>query len=112
MKALAIVLTFTVLVLAACTPQQERQSQATVQRDTSRTGVAIANGSLEVKVSAAIAAEAGVNAVHVTPKARNGVVTLTGSVPTGRIRATVLETVRRVPGVTKVINRLVVRGSM
>jgi osmotically-inducible protein OsmY len=102
----------TALALVACSPQQQQQSQATVQRDTARAGVELNNGALEVKVSAAIASEAGANAFHITPKARDGVVTLTGRVPTAQIRATVLDTARRVPGVTRVIDRISVHGSI
>lgn len=93
----------------ACTPQQQSQTQTTVQNDTARARVNLSNGALEVKVSAAIASEAGTNAFHITPVARGGDVTLTGHVPNETIRRTVLDTVRAVPGVKSVIDRITVR---
>jgi osmotically-inducible protein OsmY len=101
-----------VLALVACSPQQQQQSQATAQHDATTAGIALNNGALEVKVSAAIAAEAGINAFHITPKARDGVVTLTGRVPSMRIRTTVIDTVSRVPGVAHVIDQITVHGSI
>lgn len=95
--------------LCACTPQQQTQTQNSVQHGTARARVDLTNGALEVKVSAAIASEAGLNAFHITPKAREGVVTLTGSVPNATIHRTVMQTVRTVPGVKSVVDRLTVR---
>jgi osmotically-inducible protein OsmY len=98
-----------VVLAAACTPQQQTQTQSTVQRDTSRARVGVANGALEVKVSAAIASEAGVNAFHISPMARDGIVTLTGKVPNETIHHTVIETVRAVPGVKGIVDQITVR---
>lgn len=95
--------------VAACTPQQQTQTQSTVQHSTARARIGLSNGALEVKVGAAIAAEAGTNVFHVTPLARNGVVTLTGSVPSETIHQTVIDTVRTVPGVKRVVDRIAVR---
>jgi osmotically-inducible protein OsmY len=93
-------------LVASCTPQQQTQTQSTVQHDTARARVDLSNGALEVKVGAAIASEAGMNAFHITPVARGGVVTLTGSVPNATIHRTVVDTVRAVPGVRRVIDRI------
>lgn len=96
-------------LLGACTPQQQSQTQSTVQHDTARARVDLSNGALEVKVSAAIASEAGANAFHITPVARGGIVTLTGSVPSAAIHRTVIATVRAVPGVKALVDRITVR---
>jgi osmotically-inducible protein OsmY len=109
MKRYLVVALACALMLCACTPQQQTQTQNSVQKGTSQARVDITNGALEVKVSAAIASEAGVNAFHIAPHARGGVVTLTGTVPNHRILTTVLDTVRGVPGVKSVIDRIVVK---
>ena len=93
------------LIIAGCSPQQQRQAQNTA----AQTGTQVRNGALEARVSAAIAAEAGENAFHITPVARGGVVTLTGTVPTRDIAQTVLATTRQVPGVTKVVDRVTIK---
>jgi|GEM_PF-3032898 hyperosmotically inducible periplasmic protein len=109
------------LFLAACSPQQQRQAQHSLQQGVAtaqqqigpqlhEAGAKVRNGALEAKVSAAIAAEAGTNAFHITPIARDGVVTLTGTVPSQSIAQTVLHTVRDVPGVTRVIDRIHVKA--
>lgn len=96
-------------LLAACSPQQQSQTQSTVEHDTARARVDVSNGALDVKVSAAIAAEAGANAFHIAPAARDGVVTLTGEVPNATIHSTVIATVRAVPGVKRVVDHITVR---
>lgn len=96
-------------LLAACSPQQQTQTQNTVQHDAARARVDVSNGALEVKVSAAIAAEAGANAFHIAPSARDGVVTLTGNVPSATIHRTVVDTVRAVPGVKRVVDHISVK---
>jgi osmotically-inducible protein OsmY len=97
------------VVVAACTPQQERTTQSTAQRDVHAAGVQLSDHALEVKVGAAIAAEAGTNIFHITPYARDGIVTLSGTVPSRAIHQTVLRTARDVPGVKGVIDRISVR---
>jgi osmotically-inducible protein OsmY len=98
-----------VTVAAACTPQQQRTTQTTASRDVHTAGVQLSNGALEVKVGAAIASEAGQNVFHVTPAARDGVVTLSGTVPSQAIHETVLRAVRAVPGVKTVVDRITVK---
>jgi hyperosmotically inducible periplasmic protein len=67
------------------------------------------DAALAVRVGAAIAAEAGVNLVHVQPSASRGVVTLRGTVPSRSIHETIVETTQHVPGVKAVIDQLVVQ---
>lgn len=62
---------------------------------------------LEVRVSAAIAAQAGANVFRVTPVARRGVVTLRGSVPNRAVESVVVRAAH-VSGVTRVINDLAI----
>lgn len=64
------------------------------------------DAALAVRVSSAIAAQAGVNVFHVTPSVRRGVVTLRGSVPRDSVRKTIVSTVQKIPGVTSVVDDL------
>jgi hyperosmotically inducible periplasmic protein len=96
------------IAVAGCTPQQQRSTQTAASRDARAAGVQLSDGALEVKVGAAIASEAGTNVFHITPVARHGVVTLTGTVPSQAIHETVLRTVRAVPGVKTVVDRITV----
>jgi osmotically-inducible protein OsmY len=59
-------------------------------------------------VMAAISAQAGVNVFHVTATARDGTVTLRGTVPTHAIESTVTDAARSASGVRKVVNDLAV----
>ena len=108
------ILAFT--VCAGCTPAQQRQTQAGAQQATQvgRKDAAVAakdasNAALAVRVSAAIAAETGVNAFHVKSSANNGIVTLTGTAPNARIDRTILDTAQAVPGVKRIVDRITVR---
>jgi osmotically-inducible protein OsmY len=69
-----------------------------------------ADAALAGRVSAAIAAQAGVNVLHVAVSARGGIVTLKGAVPRESIARTISDTVRGVPGVKGVIDRIVVHS--
>jgi osmotically-inducible protein OsmY len=110
---------FAILVLAGfagCTPAQQQQTQTNAQQATqvARKDASVAakdasNAALAVRVSAAIAAEAGVNAFQVKSSASDGVVTLTGTAPNQRIDRTILDTVRAVPGVKRIVNHITVR---
>lgn len=62
---------------------------------------------LEVRVSAAIASQAGVNVFRVTPVARRGVVTLRGSLPSRAIERVVVHAAH-VSGVARVIDDLAI----
>lgn len=67
------------------------------------------DAALAVRVSAAIAGQAGTNVFHVSPEVRNGIVTLRGTVPTLAVERTVVRTTQGVPGVRRVVNDLVIR---
>ena len=68
-----------------------------------------ADATLAARVSAAIAAQAGINVLKVKVNAHRGVVTLDGTVPRESIARTIGDTVREVSGVTRVVDRMVVR---
>jgi osmotically-inducible protein OsmY len=63
---------------------------------------------LQARVAAAIAAQAGVNVLHVSSTVHDGSVTLTGTVPTHAIETTIMQAARGVSGVRSVVNRLTV----
>lgn len=65
---------------------------------------------LTTRVMAEIAAQAGINAFSVRAQARAGVVTLEGSVRDRSIESTIVDTTRRTPGVTRVVDRLKVNA--
>jgi hyperosmotically inducible protein len=64
---------------------------------------------LTAKVTTALAAQTGVNAIDVKASARNGVVTLRGSVPTAAIKSTMLSAARKTRGVRNVIDDITVK---
>jgi osmotically-inducible protein OsmY len=64
---------------------------------------------LGAKVAANIAAQAGVNAASVKPEVRDGVVTLSGTVPSASIKTTILNAVRKTTGVKNVVDRIEVK---
>lgn len=61
---------------------------------------------LQTRVQAAIAAQTGVNALKIQVSAHNGVVTLEGTVVSNTVHTLVRETVRTVPGVARIVDRL------
>lgn len=67
------------------------------------------DGALDAKVVAAIAAQAGINVFHASPHVHNGIVILTGTVPSRSVEKTIVATARKVPGVTGVVDDLVIR---
>lgn len=67
------------------------------------------DGALDAKVVAAIAAQAGINVFHASPHVHNGIVTLTGTVPSRSVEKTIVATTRKVTGVKGVVNDLVIR---
>lgn len=69
-----------------------------------------ADVTLETRVSAAIAAQAGVNVFHVQTSVRNGIVTLRGNVPSRSVDRTILNTVRAVSGVKMLVDLIAVRS--
>lgn len=64
------------------------------------------DAALTAQVAGAMAAQTGVNAFNVKPSAHRGVVTLTGKVPTPEIKSTLLAAVRRIHGVTEIIDHI------
>jgi len=67
------------------------------------------DAALTARISAAIAGQAGVNAFHVQPSVHQGNVTLKGTVPSASVHQTILQTVRGIPGVKSVADRIVVQ---
>ena|SRR5581483_1219100 len=103
------------ILLAACTNQQAAQTQSNIsaqtQKSVNEVSHAIQNAhvddaQLKVRVTAAIAAQTGVNVFHVTTDVKDGVVTLTGSVPSKPIEQTVVNAATGVGGVKRVVDRL------
>ena len=71
---------------------------------------ALADAALAAKVSANIAAQAGVNVTNVRPDVRGGIVTLRGTVSSTSVKATILNTVRKTGGVKRVVDRIEVKS--
>lgn len=61
---------------------------------------------LAAHVTAALAAQTGVNAANIRVSAQSGTVTLRGHVPSQSIEATAVDTARHLSGVKRVINKL------
>jgi hyperosmotically inducible periplasmic protein len=61
---------------------------------------------LQTRVKAALAAQTGVNAFAVKVSAHAGIVALDGSVPNKTVHDLVLQTVRGVPGVRSIVDRI------
>ena len=108
-------LVFAILALstAACSAQQQEQGQKQVRQAVdsipSPVKQGAADAALATQVAGMMAAQTGVNAFTVKPSAHDGIVTLTGTVPTPEIKATLLAAVRRVHGVRSVVDRVEVR---
>jgi len=64
--------------------------------------------SLQARIKTALTEQTGVNAFRVQVNAHKGVVVLAGSVPSKTVHALVLETVRGVPGVRRLIDHLTI----
>jgi len=94
---------------AACTGQEQQAAQNSATVQTQALQRQSADGFLEARVATAIAADAGVNAFKVTPIARDGVVTLKGTVGTRAIAQTILSTAKAVPGVRRIVDEIAVR---
>lgn len=98
--------------LEACSPQQQAEGQKqvnqAVQSIPSPVKRGAADAALITKVTAAIAAQTGVNAFHIAPSAKNGVVTLDGRAPTAEVKSTILDAVGRVHGVDRIVDRITI----
>ena len=64
---------------------------------------------LAAEVSAALLGQTGINAFSIKPSAHAGVVTLTGSVKSEALKATILQTARHTAGVKSVVDRIDVK---
>lgn len=95
--------------LAACSPQQQQSASNAATQDYHIAQKQSLDAALDVRVTAAIATQAGVNTFHVAPLAHNGVVTLTGTAPSHEVDRVIVQTVRAVPGVKKVVDQISVR---
>ncbi len=105
--------------LSACSPQQQQSASHEVTKDVHdlSTNPQVQSArkntldtALDVRVSAAIAAEAGANAFHVAPSALNGIVTLTGTVPSHEIDRVIVQSVRGVPGVKGTVDHITIHS--
>jgi osmotically-inducible protein OsmY len=65
--------------------------------------------SLEAGVTAALIGQAGINAFSVKPSAHAGIVTLTGTVKSDALKATMLTTAKGAPGVKGVVDKIQVK---
>jgi osmotically-inducible protein OsmY len=119
-----------VLLTTACSAHQQQQAQSDVQNAVSAAPSAIASAAhavqtnpkvrqagrnlddaaLSAAVETAIAGQAGLNVFHIGATARDGVVTLTGTVSSRAIAATALATARHVRGVKRIVDELHVRS--
>jgi len=61
---------------------------------------------MQARVRGALAAQTGMNALHVQTDVHQGVVTLQGTYPSAPMHEVILQTVRGVPGVRKVVDHL------
>lgn len=64
------------------------------------------NSVLETRVKARLFEQVGGNALKIRVKADGTTITLEGTVPTGNVRATALDTARATKGVSRVVERL------
>ena len=68
----------------------------------------LGDAGLAAKVAASLAGQTGLNAFHIKTQAHDGIVTLSGALPTQAIKDTALETARHTDGVRSVVDRLTV----
>ncbi|HEV2261939.1 MAG TPA: BON domain-containing protein [Candidatus Rubrimentiphilum sp.] len=81
-------------------------NQITVNPHLTSLNQSASDAALTVKVSGAIAGQAGLNVFHVSPAVRNGVVTLNGTVPNRAVEQTIVQTTQHVSGVSRVVSNL------
>jgi hyperosmotically inducible periplasmic protein len=68
-----------------------------------------ADAALAVRVSAAIAAQSGINALHVAPSVHDGAVILKGTVSSAALDRVIVDAARGVQGVRTVTDQIVVK---
>jgi hyperosmotically inducible protein len=86
-----------------------QDSQLTVGSVGPSVAQSVDDAGLAAKVEGAMVAQAGVNVSGVGVKAKAGVVTLTGHVPTPAIKSTMVEAAKKASGVRNVIDQIVVK---
>jgi hyperosmotically inducible periplasmic protein len=64
---------------------------------------------LAARATTALAAQTGVNAINVKASAKDGVVTLRGTVPSPAIKSTMLATIHKLHGVRSVVDDVEVK---
>ena len=69
----------------------------------------VGDATLVAKVAATLTAQAGVNAFRVKPSARDGVVTLSGTVDSASVKTTMVAAVRKLSGVKRVVDDIEVK---
>ena len=108
----AVIVLLLAMTAASCSQQQQSQSQKQVQQAVSSIPSPVKQGAkdaaLTAQVAGVMAAQSGVNAFSVKPSAHNGVVTLNGKVPTPEIKATILDAVRRIHGVERIVDQITI----
>lgn len=114
MKTLAI---GAFVLLCACNGQAQRTVQSfasaapvlknvATEANKMRLNPRVKELALEAKVEAAIVAQTGVNALHISVHASGETVTLAGTVPNMKIKETAVRTASKVGGVSIVLDRL------
>jgi osmotically-inducible protein OsmY len=102
------------LVCVGCTAQQQQQTETQAKQLSNNPSVRearqkTADAALTVQVESAIAAESGVNALHIKPRVHGGIVVIGGTVPNRATETVIVQAVRDVPGVKNVVDHITVR---
>jgi len=90
-------------------PVPAPSAPATAQTETRSTDAGVANVSLETDVTLKFSDDKELVLYALTPKASNGIVTLTGAVPTAELKTKAADVAKSVSGVKRVINNIVVQ---
>ncbi len=95
-----------ILLLTGCNPQDARNLSQDLGRTAQHTGQALGNARLAASVNSVLLQRKGVDMSGLHVEAQDGVVTLGGHVRSAQERRIVVETVKGVRGVEKVVNNL------
>jgi hyperosmotically inducible periplasmic protein len=90
----------------AQTNSDSASSSTTISQKADAAGAKIDDGALTTKVKAQLLETGDVKSTHIHVKSRNGVVSLTGTVPTAADKTAAGEATEKVSGVTSVRNHL------
>jgi hyperosmotically inducible periplasmic protein len=90
----------------AQTNSDSSASSTTMSQKADKAGEKIDDGALTTKVKAQLLETGDVKSTHIHVKSRNGVVSLTGTVPTAADKTAAGEATEKVSGVTSVRNHL------